>query len=141
MPGRVLVKFRDGGTSSARSAMARMAGASNITRPSYADFEIMTIDASANPETVAARLATEPEVEIAQADYRVYPYFRPNDPLYGQQWNLPLIGLESAWDINGGATASVVVAVLDTGVAFRNGIGQFNARAFRARIPRSATSP
>jgi serine protease len=36
--------------------------------------------------------------------------------------------MERAWDINPGATSSVVVAVLDSGVAFRSAIVHYNAR-------------
>jgi len=38
----------------------------------------------------------------------------PNDPLYGQQWNLPMIELPAAWDFTSGA--GVRVAVIDSGV-------------------------
>ena len=59
------------------------------------------------------------------------PRLRPNDPRYSAQWNLPAIDIERAWDINPGASSSIVVAVLDTGVAYRGGTFRYNARAFR----------
>src|SRR5688500_19325183 len=46
--------------------------------------------------------------------------FRPNDPFYSLQWNFPAIDMERAWDINPGASASVTVAVLDSGLAYTN---------------------
>jgi serine protease len=47
--------------------------------------------------------------------------FVPNDPLYRQlQWNLPMVGLERAWDIQPQAGSSITVAVLDSGVAYTN---------------------
>jgi serine protease len=36
------------------------------------------------------------------------------------QWNLPLIGLESAWDIQPQAGSMITVAVLDTGMAYKS---------------------
>jgi serine protease len=48
--------------------------------------------------------------------------FVPNDPLYSEQWNFPAIDMEHAWDLNPGATSSIVVAVLDSGVAYRNAV-------------------
>ncbi len=42
----------------------------------------------------------------------------PNDPLYKQQWHLDQIDMPSAWKLADGK--GVVVAVLDTGVAFKN---------------------
>lgn len=39
----------------------------------------------------------------------------PNDPLYPQQWNLPLIAMPAAWGVTHGS-ASVAVADIDSGV-------------------------
>ena len=129
--GSIIVKFRPGTTpDTQRALLAQVDG--STTRPlSYASFDIVSIDAAADPETAARRLDAQPDVEYAQARYRVYPAFVPNDPLYARQWNYPAIDMERAWDINPGATPSVTVAVLDTGVAFRSGLFRFNARAFR----------
>jgi serine protease len=51
--------------------------------------------------------------------------FRPDDPYYRFQWHLDQIGMPEAWTIHRGDGA--VVAVIDTGVAYRDG-GRF-ARA------------
>jgi subtilisin family serine protease len=42
----------------------------------------------------------------------------PNDELFAQQWNLHAIGIPRAWDVSTGQ--GVVVAVLDTGVAYED---------------------
>jgi serine protease len=42
----------------------------------------------------------------------------PNDPLYAKQWNLRQIGMPDAWKLAQGN--GVVVAVLDTGVAYED---------------------
>ncbi len=44
---------------------------------------------------------------------RVFGY--PNDPLYSQQWNFPLVNAPVGWRVGGGR--GVVVAVIDTGVS------------------------
>ena len=95
-PGKVIVRFRAGGTSGARQAVARAVGALEIHTPSYADFDVLRIDPAADAEAVAATLMEREDVEFAQAAYRVYPYFRPNDALYDRQWNFPAIGMEQA---------------------------------------------
>ncbi len=52
--------------------------------------------------------------------------FVPNDPLYRvQQWNLPLIDMERAWDIQPAAGSSITVAVVDTGLAYQNATIQY----------------
>jgi serine protease len=50
--------------------------------------------------------------------------------LYGQQWNFPVLDMERAWDINRGASSSITVAVLDSGVAYRAALSRFVTRAF-----------
>jgi serine protease len=129
--GSVIVRFRPGTSPNAqRAILAQVAGTAE--RPlSYANFDIVAIDADADPEAAAARLDAQPDVEYAQARYRVYPRFVPNDPMYARQWNYPAIDMERAWDINPGATPAITVAVLDTGVAFRSGMVRYQTRAFR----------
>ncbi len=106
VPGRVLVKY--------------------ASSPS---FDVVTIDRGLDAETVAARLATLPDVEYAQADYIARPHYRPNDPLYDQQWNMSALRMEQAWDINDGATSSIIVAVLDSGVAYETTMYQYTGRS------------
>ena len=91
----------------AQRAMLARAGTSTHGRAApYADFDIVTIDDGADPEAAAARARAQPDVEYAQARYRVHPMFVPNDPLYPQQWNFPAIDMERAWDMNPGASSS-----------------------------------
>jgi subtilisin family serine protease len=44
---------------------------------------------------------------------------QPNDPLYAEQWALTRMSAEAAWDcvVNGGPTAPITVAVVDSGIA------------------------
>lgn len=55
-------------------------------------------------------------IEFLEPEYQYESYGAPNDPYYQFQWNLDQIGSESAW--NRSAGRSIVVAVIDTGVAF-----------------------
>ena len=80
---------------------------------------------------MAQRLRAQPDVEYAQPRYRVRPMFAPNDPLYSLQWNYPQIGMDRAWDINRGASSNVIVAILDTGVAFRSAVLRYTAIAWQ----------
>jgi serine protease len=58
----------------------------------------------------ASQIATAP-VGVATADF-------PNDPQYKFQWHMRQIGMPEAWQLADGA--GVIVAVLDTGVAYEN---------------------
>jgi serine protease len=138
-PGRVLVKFLEGLPSAARlSAMADVSrSAVMAARPSYADFDVVRIDPNEDAEVVARAFSDRPDVEYAQAAYRIHTMFVPNDPLYGSmQWNLPMLNLERAWDIQPQAGSTVTVAVLDSGMAFRNDTFAVNMRGFRDEFGR-----
>ncbi len=128
--GSIVVKFKPGTAMASQRAMLARSGASTMEAPSYSDFEIVTIDDTADPERAAQAFAAQPDVEYAQARYRMHPMFVPNDPLYSMQWNYPAIDMERAWDVNPGASSSVIVAVLDSGVAFRNEVLRFNIPAW-----------
>jgi serine protease len=118
--GSIVVKFRLGTSPAAQQAMLASIDGTGTPDLSYANFDIISLAPDADPEAVARRLDAQPDVDYAQARYRVRPLFVPNDPFYPQQWNYPALDMERAWDINPGAADSVTVAVLDSGVAYRN---------------------
>ncbi|MBN1356243.1 peptidase S8 [bacterium] len=66
------------------------------------------------------KLAGEPGVLAAQPDYICRKLGEPNDPYYNLQWNFHLIGAPAAWDLSLGGRRDVVVAIVDTGIAFEN---------------------
>ena len=90
--------------------------------------------APARRDAIIAQLARRPEVEIAEPDAQimlspeemevrapgVLPTHEgfPNDPQYKFQWHLKQIGMPEAWKLADGN--GVIVAVLDTGVAFED---------------------
>ncbi len=129
--GAVIVKFRDGAATSREGAL-RAVGGRDLKRPAWADFELMTVADTADPEAIAATLAARADVEYAQPRYLNHAMFTPNDPLYATwQWNFPALDMERAWDINPGASSAVTVAVLDSGVAFRDAVVRYRGEAFQ----------
>jgi serine protease len=129
LPGAVIVKYRAGTDRAAAvsSTMAQVDGLASA-RPSWANFDVIAIPGDADAEAVAAELSARPDVEYAQPRYVNHKMFRPNDPLYANQWAFPALDMERAWDIQPGASSDVIVAVLDTGVAFRDGLFRYNSR-------------
>jgi serine protease len=122
-PGRVIVRFRDGMAVEERRSLLRLATPSGEITPrqEHADFDVVTIDVAEDAEAVAGALAGRPDVVYAQAAYRVHALapFVPNDPDFQSQWNLKLINMERAWEIQPLAGSTVTVAVIDTGMAYR----------------------
>ena len=128
--GSVIVKFRDDTIPPRQAALAAVGG-ERLAKPSWADFELMAIPDGADPLAVTAALESRPDVEYAQPRYRNHAMFTPTDPFYSFQWNFPAIDMERAWDINAGASSSVTVAVLDSGVAFSDSVVRYRGTAFR----------
>jgi serine protease len=120
LQGSVIVKFKAGAGAASIARVMRDVDGQQLERPSHADFDIMSISPDADPEAVAAALRARDDVEYAQPRYRAQLALTPNDPLYSRQWNFPALDMERAWDIQPSAGQDVTVAVLDSGVAFRN---------------------
>ena len=118
VPGRVLVKLADGVTESSLSALVSKVGGRSVTRRPFADFVVLSIDGNRDAVAVAREVAAQPGVVYAEPEWRRYPTYTPNDPLYHLQWNFQKLDMERTWDINRGAESSVIVAVLDSGVAY-----------------------
>jgi serine protease len=134
VPGRVIVRFRSGAPAAARAAAVGAVSRSGTIATRYADFDLVRIDAADDPEAVAAALKSQHAdvVENAQASYRWKAMFKPNDPLYAaRQWNFPYVNLEPAWDIQPAAGSDIIVAVLDTGMAYRSVTLTTNIPGFR----------
>jgi serine protease len=117
----IVVKFDERETTGRdMRELARLAGGTGIEHRLAADFHVVRLPDGSDPVAAAARLANQPGVLYAEPDPIVRPLYRPNDPLYKYQWSFPKIQMEAAWDINRGGRSSTVVAVLDTGVAYKD---------------------
>lgn len=121
LPGRVLVAFRHDLPSAAqRAAVVETLPAARLRPPDASlDFRVVDLPAGTDPRLAASRLAARPDVTWAELDVFHGVSRTPTDPGYPRQWNMRLIGMERAWQINDGAP-DVVVAVLDTGLAMAN---------------------
>jgi serine protease len=126
--GSIIVKFKDDATRGAITAATAQVAGTIADRSSWADFDIVDIPTNVDPEAAAAAMRARPDVEYAQPRYRNYAMARPNDTLYGNQWNFPAIDMERAWDIQPGASADIIVAVLDSGMAFQSGSVRYLSR-------------
>jgi len=70
-------------------------------------------------DEIANLISGFPGIRWAEPDIPFYAAYEPNDPYYPEQWNLDKINMPGAWDTSGGGDASVTVAVVDSGVAYR----------------------
>ena len=136
----LIVRFRPGtSTALQRAMLAQVDGTAGPTL-SYADFEIVTL-AGGDPEAAAQRLRAQPDVEYAQAALPGAADVRRRTIR-----STPASGTirSSAWTGRGTSTAAassnVVVAILDTGVAFRSAVAALHrhrlAACRRRHVPR-----
>ena len=123
VPGELLVRFKDGvGARESGSALRvlRAPIEANNTEWIGEVLHLRGLDIE-DPVRAAENLARQPEVLYAQPNYLNKVDALPNDPGYTQQWNMPLINMPQAWDINRSAGGGVIVAVVDTGLTTRDG--------------------
>ena len=65
-------------------------------------------------------LKDEPGIEFAQPNYICRIIWTPNDPFYSYQWHFPIIDMPNAWEIEQGGDSTVIIGILDTGVAYKD---------------------
>lgn len=69
------------------------------------------------PNAADALLTSSPLVIQTEPDYYVRAQqSTPNDPLYDQQWALPVIKAAEAWPLLPANTPNIIVAVIDSGI-------------------------
>jgi serine protease len=123
VPDQVIVQFRREANESDVSRVTREAGAARVRAGRFGGRYLVTLDAGFTIAEALDRLRGRPEVEYAEpnAIFRASQARRmtPNDSLYSIQWHMELIDAPRTWAIQTG-DRSVVVAVLDTGIAYEN---------------------
>ncbi|GAB4268036.1 MAG: hypothetical protein Kow0092_21660 [Deferrisomatales bacterium] len=94
----------------------------------HGGFRTVSVPPGWSVEEALRRLAALPEVAAVEPDQPVWATYVPNDPLWSDQWNFQMVGAHTAWDVlaqalgaaRRGGDPSVVVAVVDTGVAYED---------------------
>jgi len=142
VPGEVLMAPEPVITGAAVRGVAEAAGMTVVQSDTLTGVWRLSVPAGESVESAVARLSAMSGVRFAQPNYiyRIPEYgrrailggsppavstrFTPNDPLFPQQWHMQQVRAEQAWDIERGST-SVIVAVVDTGVAYRDAPGQY----------------
>lgn len=114
----VIVSFRGMDRQDIERAI-RAVGGRQALRSAFGDRYLVELPAELGIAAALARFGSLPGVEYAEPNGRVHGHFRPNDRLFALQWHLRLLNAERTWDIQDG-DPSVIVAVLDTGVAYED---------------------
>ncbi len=122
-PGEIIVKFKAGVSQDVIRQTNLSHGCSTLSISKRGKFSRLRISKNRTVEEMVSIYSQNPNVEYAEPNFIASTLFTPNDTYYyPYQWNLHNfpggINMESAWDISQGE--NIVVAVLDTGVAYEN---------------------
>src|SRR5262245_40332262 len=116
VPGRALVRFRRGASPASEAAALQAHGARVEEVLPELGIVVLALPPQASPRAFAHAFAGLPSVEFAEPDWLYAAEdVTPNDDSYGKQWHLPKIACPQAAASTTG-DASVVIAILDTGV-------------------------
>ena len=125
--GEVLVKFKERKInleqSSGRTKAKQFAVSKNLDKKEdirKSNISVLKIKDAKTVEEKIAELKNDPDVEYVEPNY-IQPWTSttPNDTNFSELWGLHDIDAPEAWDVFTGSD-SVVVAVLDTGVAYNH---------------------
>lgn len=119
VPGEVLIKFKDGvGPDGQRRALEALRSRPLPSQLKWQDgLALLNDQLQGDSRILVDQLREQPEIEYVEPNYLYRFNTTPNDPSFdSRQWNLTALDLPRAWDINGGATSSITVAVLDSGI-------------------------
>jgi len=124
VPDEIIVKFKTGASESSIKGLEQAQGAAETYISPFAGFRVLKIPQGRSVLNMVEIFQNNPLVEFAEPNYYAYASFVPNDSFYSLQWHFdnPVNGgihMEQAWDVTTGSS-TVIVAVVDTGVAFEN---------------------
>lgn len=133
VPGEIIVKFKPRIRNEVIRALNQRHGCSVLSISRSADFKRLRIPKGKTVDDMVRIYSKNPNVDYAEPNSIAYAFLVPTDEYYVYQWNMddtlegenPYggdngggINVEPAWDISTGG--GVVVAVIDTGVAYEN---------------------
>lgn len=124
-PGEIIVKFKRGVSNDVIRQSNQRHGTSVLSISRRGEFMRLKIPKNKTVEAMVAIYSKNPNVEYAEPNYIANTFLYPNDPLYSYQWHMDNaeyggINMESVSVDKTGGDPSIIVAVIDTGVAYED---------------------
>ena len=76
----------------------------------------LTFDPKENLKKIAENLKKNKNIEIVEPNYLYQGALTPDDQFYNEEWFLERIGAPMAWDLVGGGSENITIALIDSGV-------------------------
>jgi thermitase len=76
--------------------------------------DVVIVESGLSVSDAINKYKTLSEVEYVEPNFLASAFLSPNDPLYGNQWNLKKVLAEQAFDVSNGGGSTI--AVIDTGI-------------------------
>ena len=122
VPGEIVVWFEGAATPAQVDGVVDHVGGDVVARSAVTPSRVVLAVPEGREETYAKKYRALRSVRVAEKNYILHALWAPNDPHYQYQWHYKkpdFIFAEEGWDLERG-DPSVVVAVIDTGVAYEN---------------------
>lgn len=117
-PGELIIRYKDDAVG-LKSLTARKA--SSVHSFSRIKARQVKLDRQTSVDEALEQFRADPNVLYAEPNYIIRKTNTPNDPRFYEQWNMRQISAPTAWDSYTGPynpSDSLIVAVLDTGIAY-----------------------
>ena len=126
-PGRLVVRFKPGVSADAMRFQNAALGAREAGSHPRSGLHVLQLSNAAAADAALAAYRRSPIVESAGYSYVVRAFDAPNDTNYAYQWDMHDttggVWAESAWGLATNHGQGVVVAVIDSGVAYEDFTG------------------
>jgi serine protease len=121
----IIVSYRSNTTLERIEEIASHENAEVVYRSAFADFVTLRFDhRKMDMWKLIGGLESYGEIEFAEPNGIAYVFWTPNDPYFEYQWHFDNthLNMEQAWDIERGGNSSIIVGILDTGVAYQTNL-------------------
>jgi serine protease len=124
VPDEIIIKFKPDIPAEVKKEIVGMYNCTVVDKCFIADLQLLRTAEPEQTEQMLSMYQSHEEVEYAELNHYFRQFLVPNDELYPLQWNFYNdtdggVHLEAAWDIQTG-DPNVIIAVLDSGVAFED---------------------